>query len=132
MTDTTELRTRIAEAIHGGVKWLWIDQAYDIADAVVPVVASLIAERNALDERLSHALVRWNEIRAAADALVDERDAALADLSALRVAVGQLADQLAGESQAITSRDARGFAYRIAARRLRSLLDDKDNPDGLR
>lgn len=59
--------------------------------------------------------------------LVAERDAALADLSALRVAVGQLADQLAGESQAITSRDARGFAYRIAARRLRSLLDDKEN-----
>ena len=85
-----------------------------LADAVLPVVQA--HEKALADEPESHAIRR--AIRSAAEAKTD--------LAALRDAVSRLADSLMDES-ACGAPDAIRSTLEDAARRLRSLLGDKEN-----
>lgn len=121
--DTTDqtLREQIAQAIHRascsceghGELPSWYRRA---ADAVLPIVQ---AHTEALQDKLAHALVHWNDLLEATDSMMAERDAALSDLSSLRSAVAQLAAEYQARADADPWDDT---SVEIVAERLRSLL----------
>lgn len=147
MADPQEaLRGEIAEALEERVEFCACGCVVDsevwqnCADAVLPVVQAhtqaLRAERNLVESLRSVEFVRHREQydRVLAWALRDQQRAGKAedDLTALRDAVSRLADELEAKPKKLTDESAvywrgRETAYRDAARRLRSLLGDKEN-----